>query len=147
MKDFISHDGNYTLAIGIRNNNVVFGVSDKSGNTAHVTLNGSSAARAADWLAEASATIPRSSGAELLRAANSALSAYVEGRYVRMSAKDLYDLGFTCDRDNCEHAQADGWSAIYDPEVCELEVYVLHPDLGLTDSARVMVSTGAVMPL
>lgn len=147
MDDFISHNSGFTLTIGVRNGGVVFGVSDKSGRVMHVTLNGSAAERAAKWLTETSSTLPRASGAELLRAANAALTALVEDKFVRHTSKEMYDFGFDCDKDNCEYAHGDGWCAIYEPDVCELEVYVVHPDLGMTDAARVSVATGAVMPL
>lgn len=142
MSDFVAHGENMTLTIGIRNSTIVFGIANKAGKVFHVALGGATATSAAVWLTEAAANVPKVGGAAILRAASSAMTAYEQGVFVRKTSKEMWSQGFDCESENCEWAQGEDWSAIYDPDLCELEVYV-----GQSEAVRVNLTTGAVVPL
>lgn len=143
MNDLIISGTGKRLTIGMRNDRLVFGISDREGNVKAVEVPASAAKRIAEWCAEVpSVGAPPST---MLRVCSKALDAFEEGKFLPETAQEIWNRGFDVGNDNCSIGQGDDWIAIYDPEPLELEVYLLDDDLGMTHGARVSVGTGQVV--
>lgn len=143
--DLILAGGGKRLTIGIRNNFLVFGISDRHGNVWSIDVPMNSAKRVADWCS--SVPYERVSASTMLRACSAALTAYEEGLFVQMNSSMMYERGFSVDTDDCSLHQGEDWIAIFEPQTMELEVYSIHEQRGMDQAARVNVGTGHVVIL
>lgn len=141
MKDFTFYCKDGTLAAKFKSGNFVVSTA-VDGPELEIELPARAAKLLAEWLSES--TPKQASPQQILYAAFEALTAMIEGKFVRKSSSDFWNLGFDVNSDDCEWFDASNWCAIHDPHENEIEIYVMGDD-GDTGSAKINVSTGELI--